>query len=209
MIFKKVIGTFLFTDIVQSSKLWRKHKNKMSKAIIQHEKLVYKYSKKNKGIIVKSLGDSFMLFFRGKDSYKRAFKFSMDFMKSVKKKPIKIGSSKLEFRVGASYGDALEHCSNIQGKKLMDYFGNAVNLASRMESVVADRGEVAFSFFSKKLPWTPDVKHIVRDYRKGCKVPIIRKRSSRLLSNYYCLPPESLKGARPVKVFVVNFSKKK
>ena len=135
MIFKKIIGTFLFTDIVQSSKLWRKHKNKMSDAILKHEKLVYKFAKKNKGIIVKSLGDSFMLFFKGAGSYKRAFKFALEFMKSVNKNPIKIGKDKLEFRVGASYGDALEHCSKIQGKKLFDYFGNAVNLASRMESV--------------------------------------------------------------------------
>ena len=139
-----------------------------------------------------------------KNSYKRAFKFSIQFMESVKKKPIKVGNDKLEFRVGASYGDALQHCSKIQGKKLFDYFGNAVNLASRMESVVAGRGEIAISFIDKDIKWTPNIKYIIRDYRKGCKIPAIRKRSSRLLSNYYCLPPESLKGAKPVKVIVIN-----
>jgi hypothetical protein len=202
MIFRRIIGTFLFTDIVQSSKLWRKHKNKMSKAILEHEKLVYKFSKKFKGIIVKSLGDSFMLFFRGKNSYTRALKFSYDFMKSIHKKPIKLGKDKLEFRVGASYGDALEHCSKIQGKKLYDYFGNAVNLASRMESVVASRGEIALSFFNNEKKWNPKEKHEVRDYRKGCIIPKIRKRSSRLISSYNCLPSEKLKGAKPVKVYV-------
>lgn len=201
MTFKKVIGTFIFTDIVQSAKLWRKHNNKMSKAIEKHEKLVEKYAKKNKGMIVKSIGDSFMLFFRGKTSYNRALQFSIDFMKHIKNKPIKVGSSCLCFRIGGSYGKALEHASKIQGKRLYDYFGNAVNLAARMESVVANRGEIAISFYDQKL-WKPKYIHDIRDYRKGCKIPKSRKRSERLVSSYSCFIPEKLKGAKPVKVFI-------
>lgn len=201
VVFKKIIGTFLFTDIVQSSKLWRKHKNNMSKAILGHEKLVERLAKKYKGTVVKSLGDSFMLFFKGKTSYDRVLKFSLEFMKSIKKKPIKVGKDHLAFRIGAAFGDALEHSSRIQGKRLFDYFGNAVNLASRMESVVASKGEIAISFFGKKK-WNPKIKHEIRDYRKGCKLPKARTRSGRLVSNYTCFIPEKLKGAKPVKVYV-------
>lgn len=201
MTFKKVVGTFLFTDIVQSSKLWLKHNNKMSKAIEKHEKLVESLAKKNKGMIVKSIGDSFMLFFKGTTSVNRALQFSIDFMKHLKKKPIKVGRSRLCFRVGGAYGKALEHASNIQGKRLYDYFGNAVNLAARMESVVANKGEIALSFYDQKK-WKPKYIHEIRDYRKGCKIPKNRKRSERLVSSYSCFIPEKLKGAKPVKVFI-------
>lgn len=201
MTFKKVIGTFIFTDIVQSSKLWRKHKNNMSKAIEKHEKIVERIAKKNKGIIVKSLGDSFMLFFKGKTSYNNAFNFSREFMCAIRNKPIKLGSDKINFRIGGAYGDALQHASMIQGKKLCDFFGNAVNLASRMESVVAGKGEIAISFYNEKK-WNPSHEHEIRDYRKGCKIPRNRKRSERLITSYSCFLPEKLKGAKPVKVYV-------
>lgn len=201
MTFKKVIGTFIFTDIVQSSKLWRKHKNNMSKAIEKHEKIVERISKKNKGIIVKSLGDSFMLFFKGKKSYNNALKFSMEFMDNITKKPIKIGRDKISFRIGGAFGEALQHASNIQGKKLCDFFGNAVNLASRMESVVAGKGEIAISFFNDKK-WNPPYEYEIRDYRRGCSIPKKRKRSERLITSYSCYFPEKLKGVKPVKVYV-------
>jgi len=201
MTFKKIVGTFLFTDIVQSSKLWRKHQNKMAKAIEKHEKIVEYLAKKHKGMIVKSLGDSFMLFFRGKSSYNKALQFSIEFMKQIKKKPIKVGNSNLCFRVGGAFGKALEHASTVQGKRLYDYFGNAVNLASRMESVVANRGEIALSFYDD-IQWKPKQIHEIRDFRKGCKLNKIRKRSERLISSYSCFIPEKLKGAKPVKVYV-------
>ena len=70
-----VNGTIMFTDIVGSSKLWKHHAKGMNSAVYAHDKMISKLTKKyntrhNKTTVVKTMGDSFMIYISGEDAYK-------------------------------------------------------------------------------------------------------------------------------------------
>jgi hypothetical protein len=211
--FEEKDQVILFTDVESSSKLWKLHEMGMFNALKEHEDRISTIIKKYGGEIIKTIGDSYMLGFDGKDSLLDSIKFAHEIQLDLRKKPIKIKGKSLKIRLGIHKGPLYKKKVMIQGKKLIDYFGNTVNTASRMESTVGDTGDIAFS-------WTGDLDSAeegrIKDWieKSGLKVEIIdykhrcysgkRKRSGRLLSElqvHTCEPITQLKGVAPVTAF--------
>jgi class 3 adenylate cyclase len=181
--------TILFTDIKGSSELWNKKEEEMFIALDLHEKQIVKFSEKYNGIILKSIGDAFMLSFK---KLQYAIEFSITLQKDLKENPIKIGSKNLELRIG---------------NMIVDYFGNVVNTASRMESKVSDVGGVAFAYDGKIDKLKLDGYDVdVIDFKEDCRVNK-RKRSERLLTdahNYMCKNVDELKGVDEITAYKIK-----
>jgi hypothetical protein len=182
--FSKIETTILFTDIVGSSELWKNDEKIMMKMIDEHYNIIYDYSNKHNGFIVKTIGDAFMIKF---DDIVDSIKFSIDFQKENIKNPLKIKDKDLRIRIGFSSGKVYEKENKIQNKNLLDYFGNVVNTASRMESKVSENDGFAFSFFNKI-----NIDEIEKYLNKNCNIEIInftnskddfKNRSGRLLTD--------------------------
>lgn len=211
----KILGTFVFTDIVQSSVLWKKYPNKMNKAIQEHEKRTHDFVKKYKGIVIKTIGDSFMILFK---DYKKAIPCLMEIQVDLMKNPIylsKKNNHKIKIRAGMCTGEAFTHKVSIQGHTLNDYYGTVVNMASRMESKVSKEFQIAISFYKTKIPrqflsdlaeygvYTGKFEIEIVDFKDNC-ITSKPKRSERLLS-YECRETSELKGVPSVKTFVIKF----
>ena len=132
------VPTMVFTDVVGSSKMWSDDPITMIGQLEAHHKLVDTIAQKNNGWIVKTIGDAFMVYFEQSDSSLfNAIKFSKELILSEKA---------YNLRVGICQGHMDEKTYSIQKVELKDFFGNAVNSASRMESKVAEvGGTIAFS----------------------------------------------------------------
>lgn len=127
----------VFTDVVGSSKMWSDDAMTMFKQLENHHKLVETTSEKYKGWIVKTIGDAFMVYFEpSEDSLINALKFAKELI---------LNEKSYNLRVGVCQGHMDQKTYRIQKVDLKDFFGNAVNAASRMESKVAEvGGTIAF-----------------------------------------------------------------
>ena len=137
-----VYGTILFADIVGSTKLWNKYPTKMLPAIRKHLKYLKKIAKEYDGQVVKTIGDSTMVYFPGRiQSLYKAIGFARRLQKYV----VKVTANRaIEFRIGMAYGKMQRETLRIQDCDQFDYYGPIVNIASRMESHVAKPGGIAF-----------------------------------------------------------------
>lgn len=203
----------LFTDVKGSSKLWAKNEDSMYDSLSDLEELMNKIINENNGMVVKTIGDSFMCSYEEETALFDAIKTAISIQKSLTKKPIKSGKDKLQVRIGISYGDVYIRESKIQGVILKDYFGNTVNTASRMESKVSEVGSFAFSFLSPIENEEEILSYLekeeidieVIEYNgDNCKTEEDRKRSARLLTDLQINSCESIKelqGVDPVRVY--------
>jgi hypothetical protein len=127
----------LFTDVKSSSKLWATYGKEMLKLLIAHEKIIRSCALK--GLIVKTIGDAFMIKFSTLD---QGIKCAIDIQQAFRDKPLKFNKSTdlLQIRIGIAYGDVNVRHIEIQNHKMNDFFGTTVNMASRMESKVSTVG---------------------------------------------------------------------
>jgi class 3 adenylate cyclase len=132
----------LFTDVEGSSKMWADDPISMMKQLEYHHKLIESISEKKNGWIVKTIGDAFMVYFEsGPESLTNALNCA---------KEIILSENKYNLRVGICKGFMQEKTYRIQKVDLRDFYGNAVNVAARMESKVAEEpGIIAFSSISQ------------------------------------------------------------
>jgi class 3 adenylate cyclase len=131
------VPAIVFTDVVGSSKMWSDDAVTMFKQLEGHHKLVETIAESNKGWIVKTIGDAFMVYFEpSSESLINALRFSKEIIKQ---------EIKYNLRVGICSGNMEEKTYKIQNVNLRDFFGNAVNTASRMESKVSESGGMAFT----------------------------------------------------------------
>jgi hypothetical protein len=198
----------VFTDIKSSSMLWATYKDKMGSALKQHEKQITRKLATYNGIVIKTIGDSYMLMF---DKAFDAVKYCIELVKLMRQSPIKLSpKDTLMIRIGMCYGPVLKKNVKIQGKNLIDVFGPTVNKASRMESKVSDVGGFAFTLESTELP--ADIKKVLSSskvttvqFSNNCKDEIARSR--RLLTEEQrmieCYSPDQLKGVGELKAFKV------
>ena len=131
------VPTMVFSDVVGSSKMWSDDPVTMIGQLEAHHKLVDSLASKNKGWIVKTIGDAFMVYFEPSEySLFNAIKFSKELI---------LNEKAYGLRVGVCEGHMDEKTYSIQKVELRDFFGNAVNAASRMESKVSEvGGTIAF-----------------------------------------------------------------
>jgi len=196
--------TILFTDIKGSSELWNKNEEKMFEALNIHEKQIVDLCEKYNAIILKSIGDAFMLSFK---TLKESIDLAIELQHDLKENPIKIGSTSMQLRIGICGGEIYKKVFTRQGNKLEDYFGNVVNTASRMESKVSDVGGVAFAYDGDVGDLELDDYDVdVIDFKEDCRV-VERKRSERLLTdahNYMCKNVDELKGVDEVTAYKIK-----
>jgi hypothetical protein len=203
-----VKSCLLFTDIKQSSNLWKTYGKKMNKALDKHNDQVNKLCKIYKGLIVKMIGDAYMISFT---NIKNAVDFAYNICLLQKKEPVIVGNDdKIKIRIGICYGDVSIKKIKIQNKQLIDYFGPAVNMASRMESKVSDPEGFAISLHGEKkinsdiiklLKNYPKLKYSLHSYSYSKCKDI--KRSERLLSSEQikCFNADDLKGVGEVLAY--------
>ena len=207
----KSYGSILFTDIVGSSKQWASNPVAMKQNIDAHFKNVLKLSKMYKGIVVKNIGDAFMVFFQGKHSLKRAISFSIELIK------IEV----LQLRIGICEGIVDVKKYTLQNCLMNDYFGTTVNTASRMESKIATPGSIAFGIIPSNNKFATNVTDILErivhfhtiQYVKDidlnkCKSNFkLLSRSGRMLTGQHvliCKSVEELHGVPPIKVYTIH-----
>lgn len=136
---ENVAPSIMFTDVVGSSKLWSDDAQTMSLQLNKHFELMNSIAKQYNGFVVKTIGDAFMIYFEeSNDTLERSIECGINILRS----------ESLPLRVGICEGSMQEKTYVLQNAKLKDYFGNVVNVASRMESKVAEPEGIAFSSMS-------------------------------------------------------------
>lgn len=131
-----LVPTIVFTDVEGSSKMWADDPYTMMEQLKKHHELVVNLSEKNNGWVVKTIGDAFMVYFEpSKDSLMNGLKFSKDLI---------LQEEKFNLRVGVCRGLMQQETYRLQKNDLKDFYGNAVNTASRMESRIADPNGIGF-----------------------------------------------------------------
>ena len=126
----------LFTDVVGSSKMWSEDPQTMSIQLDKHFKVMDNLARKYGGFVVKTIGDAFMIYFsKSENSLEKAVDFAVEVLKT----------EELPLRIGICSGNLTAKKCKIQNVELLDFFGDVVNTASRMESKVAESGGIAFT----------------------------------------------------------------
>jgi len=217
----------LFTDIVKSSELWELDTEGMTSALDEHGKRLKAFVDRHGGMVVKTIGDAFMVVFGEADTRTHAqipmrlvyhaVGTAVDIQRDLSETPIMVRDRQLRIRLGIAYGDVavetstLQHCTNFK-----DYFGGVVNTASRMESVVSPVGGFAIAI-NDDMELAADVVRIIKDaaanveiarYSTTCNTDTtnVMRRSMRLLGtkNVRCENVSSLKGVGEKSVVVVH-----
>jgi hypothetical protein len=204
---KKVKGTILFADVVNSSLLWKEHEKQMYESLDKQNILFDKVSKKYKGDIIKSIGDAQMIYF---DNIDDSVNFSIEIQQELTEKPLNIGNKHIEIRIGFCNGKLIIKKNDIQNHKLVDYYGSVVNSSSRLESNVSPIGGFAFANLIGVINKTTE--KILID---NCDYKIIKftenkkdiefKRSGRLLTkthSYIVKNIDELKGIDEIETIV-------
>ena len=149
-------GIIIFTDIKSSSILWNKHKNVFLKKVIQLNSIIKKFLIRNHGFLLKQIGDSSMIFFE-KDQVLQSIIFMIELQKYLEDKKIVMGKDILYIRIGCSLGEMTKYKEEIQNCIMIDYYGENVNIASRMESKISKPGgfaihNIQYETLKDKLP---------------------------------------------------------
>jgi hypothetical protein len=201
-LFIKSMSAILFTDITKSSRLWKISPKGMVSALREHDMRIKKKADKFDGVIIKGMGDSFMIHFKKPIN---AFIFSFELQKSFIAKPIKVSNKTMEIRIGIGIGKMNKKKMKIQGYDLVDYFGNTVNIGSRMESKVSPARGFAFHFQGNKVPkkimeYIKENARIIKKihYKNKCPDP----KSVKLLAAE-CRLSESLHGVGELTAYAV------
>lgn len=130
--------TILFTDVKGSTSLYNTLGDMKAFSLIrEHFKILFDVISKNNGVPVKTIGDAIMgVFLNEEDGLKASLEMQENLIKFYDVK-----EQKIEIRIGVYTGSSL--LVNLNGK--LDYFGQSVNKAARIESS-AEPNEVVISY---------------------------------------------------------------
>lgn len=207
----KAFPTVLFTDVIGSSRLWSDDPEKMEKILDEHFRIMDSIISKYDGFIIKTIGDAFMVYFRRKDD---------SLLSAIRAAQEMIEQNTLRLRIGMCYGPTKEKAYKIQGVNLKDFFGNTVNIASRMETQVSPHDGFAFAILE---PLKPEISEEIMSeiadlnmrklkFTNKCDIPTgggataaqTREKSGRLLTDvqfFRCEDIGKLKGINDLTVF--------
>lgn len=198
--------SILFMDLVKSSEKWLDDEDEMLSVLSDVSELFDEISVDYNGLVVKSIGDAYMMKF---DTLFDSVSFALHIQKELKDNPIKFKKKDIQFRIGICEGNVYEIEQDIQKFKLVDYLGNTVGSAARIESKVAEDGKIAFASIINKDD--KKVNKLLEDY----KVDLItfsnkgdeHKRSFRILTDiqkHTFKDIEELKGVDEIEVYKIN-----
>jgi len=198
----------MFTDIVGSSALWKQNEKKMKQSIINYEEVLREIIEDYGGIIVKTIGDAFMVLFKGTNGYIDAIKCAMDIQISLDQHKIKVTPKKwIKLRIGLCQGEMEEQDVKFQDCDLKDYYGQTVNIASRMESKVAGTTDIALAFNCKheKYGIFQTIADITRENDSTWEVTVKKYDNTCTPShNLECFPEDKLHGVGKVRAYLMK-----
>lgn len=113
--------TFLFSDVTGSTALWARDPNGMSASLRQHDEILARAMRDNRGYVFNTAGDSFAVAFEGTDEAVTAAMAAHGELRSLE-----WAGPELGVRMALHRGRAEE--------RDRDYFGPVVNLAARLEA---------------------------------------------------------------------------
>ena len=87
----------MFTDIAGSLNLWKLDSAKMMEGLDRHESQILHVLEGCDAMVVKSIGDSFMLVF---DKFYEAILYGIALQKHLLLNPIYVGSKSIQIRIG-------------------------------------------------------------------------------------------------------------
>jgi methionine synthase II (cobalamin-independent) len=162
---KNKFKVILFNDIKGSSRLWKEFEDSIMHDMIKKIINIFKkLSKKYNGTIIKFVGDSFNIAF---NNIKDAINLALDFYLYLNKNPLIISNTeKIQFRTGICYGEVTEINYNLNNCKLIDYYGNIVNTASRMESKVSSVNGLAIGIYKFNQNEINNIIEIINSNKK-------------------------------------------
>src|SRR5688500_2867025 len=117
--------TFLFTDVVGSTRLWEQHPEAMRLALARHDELIEHLTAEHGGVVVRPRGEGdsrFAVFVRAVDAVAAAAAIQRA-LRAESWPP----ETPLRVRLAAHTGDA--------DLRAGDYYGAAVNRAARLRAV--------------------------------------------------------------------------
>ena len=153
----------MFTDVVNSTAAAQDDESAALALGVEQEALVRPLFAAHQGRVVKSMGDGFLADF---DSALRAVECAIDIQQRLRSRNSVPGTAPLHLRIGIHLGDVEQRGSDI--------FGDAVNLASRIEPLAAPggicvSGEV-FRQVRNKIP--NPIERLPTVALKGVKFPL-------------------------------------
>ncbi|RHX93142.1 adenylate/guanylate cyclase domain-containing protein [Leptospira stimsonii] len=128
------VQTILFTDIVGSTRFYISEGDTGAfKEVREHFVQVFRIIKENKGAVVKTIGDAVMASF---SSPLDSILASVELQKVFQISP----ENRIQIRISVHTGS----CLAVNLNSNIDYFGNTVNYASKLQGIT-DAGEIVFS----------------------------------------------------------------
>jgi class 3 adenylate cyclase len=160
--------TLLFTDIKDSTRMYSRYGDATSYRIVRdHFKTLFNEVEKNGGVVVKTIGDAVMAsFLRPSDGMRAALGAFEAFQKITWDA---LGGG-LEIKMGLHSGGVI--VVNLNDR--VDYFGNAVNLAARIQGTAENH----MICFSQEILDDPEVKKTLLNWTKERQKKIWRKKTS-------------------------------
>jgi class 3 adenylate cyclase len=129
--------TFLFTDLQDSTLMYERVGDATAYDLVRlHFKVLEGATREHGGVIVKTIGDAIMARFRDPAS---AVRTALEMRERVEQLALR-GSAELVLRIGLHRGPAIA----VSLRDQMDYFGQTVNAASRLQAAAAP-GEIVLS----------------------------------------------------------------
>jgi len=124
--------TIVFTDIVGSTAFWEKHGDTAGRLMVDaHNKLMFAVVKSYRGSVVKTIGDSILATFRRPQN---ALWAAIHMQQILRRRKRKDKDLRVTIRIGIHTGEAIVERSDI--------YGDAVNVASRVEGTAEGNGIV-------------------------------------------------------------------
>ncbi len=127
------VVTFLFTDIEGSTRLWERATEAMRRALARHDELLHEVVERHKGIVFKTVGDSFCCVFEQSED---ALQAAVDAQYAMVREQWPKSTGQLRIRAGLHTGTAV--------LRSRDYFGPTVNRVARLTEA-AHGGQILLS----------------------------------------------------------------
>ena len=126
--------TVMFTDIQQSTQLWKRSDEHMDIALEQHNTLIRRACLLHNGYEVKTIGDAFMVAFADLgDAVKCGLMIFTEFKKAEWPDELGLPPAGLVIRIGVHHGPVITEENPVTRR--VDYRGSTVNKASRIEGL--------------------------------------------------------------------------
>jgi hypothetical protein len=155
--------TILFFDLVSSSKLWSQYEHDVYDVIKKIKNIISKKLEEyEEAQIIKMMGDGLMIVFKNILDSVNFSCYISDYLTDTKTS-IYLKKEHINFRIGICFGQLYQHNISIQNYKQVDYYGNIVNIAARIQSNISPINGFAIAFIKNNDPYIDKIKNIIEN----------------------------------------------